>query len=651
MRKIYCTILVIVGLTAISCQPKTEKESKAKKKEDTFAQLDLSVPEWAKDVVWYQIFVERFRNGDTTNDPRPEDIEGSYPGYIPENWKITPWTQDWYKEDEYFASIDTSKTDFGGNKIQHFGQKVQLRRYGGDLQGVIDKIDYLDSLGITAIYFNPLNDAPSMHKYDARNWRHIDRNFGPTPQKDAETMAAETPDDPTTWKMTGADKMFVKLVKKLHERGIRVIIDYSWNHTGHTCWAFQDLKEKGSASKYADWYIVKSFDNPETEENEFSYKGWFGVHELPEIKETVKHESNIIQAYEGNLFSKAVKNHIYNVSKRWLDPNGDGDISDGVDGFRLDVAAEIGLEFWREYRQFVRNINPKAYLLGEVWWEKWPEKLIDPEPFLKGDVFDAVMNYRWYKAAREFFNRSPKEIPVSQLVENLQSLMSNLSKEHNYAMMNMSASHDAPRILTSLYNKNKYKFHTKPQDNKEYKINKPDKETYKTLKLMLVHQFTYIGAPQIWAGDEMGMWGADDPSTRKPLIWSDLNFEPETRHPLALKRPTDEVKFNEKLFSFYQKLIKIRKKNPVLTKGDMEYILVDDKNKTLAYSRFNKKQEEVVAIFNTSSEEKTIKIPLKTKQGYYDALAGLKTKQEKDNLIQITIPARNSAILIAKTDK
>ena len=123
-------------------------------------------PEWSRDAIWYQIFVERFENGDSKNDPRPIDMEGSYPGFVPAGWKITPCGHDWYEQESW-----ARKTDGDFHKL------VAARRYGGDLQVVLNKLDYLQDLGITAIYFNPLNDAPSLHKYDARNYRHIDRNF------------------------------------------------------------------------------------------------------------------------------------------------------------------------------------------------------------------------------------------------------------------------------------------------------------------------------------------------------------------------------------------------------------------------------------------------------------------------------------------
>ncbi len=565
---------------------------------------------WASEVVWYQIFVERFRNGDPTNDPTAEDIEGSYPGFVPENWQVTPWTQDWYSDDVYFPDLEKGK-DWFGNPVRSFGSKSQLRRYGGDLQGVLDQIDYLDSLGITAVYFNPLNDAPSLHKYDPRYWRHVDRNFGPDPRGDVKIIESEVNDDPTTWKFTQADKMLLKVIEEMHDRGIRVILDYSWNHTGHRFWAWLDLVEKQQASKYKDWYWIKSFDDPETEVNEFDYQGWFGVKDLPEIRETayMNHSEKVVIDTTGDIYSQAVKNHIFNVTKRWLDPNGDGDPSDGIDGYRLDVAAEMPFEFWRAFRKVVREINADAYLLGEVWWEQWPDKLLNPAPFLKGDVFDSPMNYRWYRSARKFFSGDPKKLKVSDFVDSLALIQKDIRKQNNYAMMNLNGSHDSPRVLTSLFNKNRYKVHAKPAQDSTYKIHKPDSITIQTLKLLLAHQYTYIGAPHIWAGDEMGMWGADDPSGRKPFIWPDYVFEDEETHPLGQKRPTDKVEFNRDLFFTYKHFISIRNNHPVLRNGDIEFLKADDEKGVLAYRRYNK-EAEVITIINNSNQHQNISLNL-----------------------------------------
>jgi len=604
-------------------------------------------PAWAKEVVWYEIAVERFRNGDSTNDPTAKDIQGAYPGFVPDGWSVTPWTHDWYEEDAYMANIK-NQTDFNGNVLTKFVDKVQMRRYGGDLKGILDKMDYLDSLGVTAIYFRPLNDAPSLHKYDARNWRHIDRNFGPDPKMDSETMASEIPDDPSTWKWTEADKMFLKVIDEFHKRGIKVILDYSWNHTGLTFWAWQDILKQQEKSKYKDWFWIDEFDNPNTKSNEFTYHSWAGVHELPEIRETQRKDLSVkVQAIEGNIYSEAAKQHIFNVTHRWLDPNGDGDPSEGVDGYRLDVAAETPLGFWRDFRKQVRDINPNAYLLGEIWWEEWPDKLLDPEPFLKGDIFDAVMNYRWYRSARHFFNASPNKIPASELIDSLNRFRSNIRNENNHAMMSYYGGFDTPRILTSLFNKNKYKFECKVHENPDYKIHKPDAATHQTLKLLLAHQYTYIGAPHIWAGDEMGMWGADDPSTRKPLIWPDYTFEDEKAHPLGMDRPKDKVEFNHELFQYYYKLIQIRKENPMLIDGDIEFLRLNDAEDVLAYRRFDS-DNEIIAVFNTNFNTKKIMISIKNDRKYRDILNSSKVDIVADRLT-IELPARTSAVL--KVDK
>ena len=560
-------------------------------------------PAWAEEVIWYQIFVERFHNGDTSNDPRPVDIAGAYANPLPANWMITPWGQDWYADDNYFPALDSVK-DWHGNPINTFDAKLQFRRYGGDLAGVLQKLDYLDSLGVTALYFNPINDAPSLHKYDARNWRHIDINFGPSPDADKEIIAQEDPADPNTWRFTSADSLFLKLIDAVHQRGMRLIIDYSWNHTGNEFWAWQDVLEKQEASAYRDWYWVKNWDNPTTDSNEFDYRGWFGVATLPEIKETqaLDHTADI-QAFEGNVYSEAVKDHIFTVTKRWLDPNGDGNPEDGVDGFRLDVAAEIPLGFWRDYRKVVKELNPQAYLIGEVWWKKFPHDLLNPAPYLKGDIFDAVMNYRWYRAARSYFNPAPDSSGSKDLTDSLISFSRNLRYGSSLALMNVSSSHDVPRLSTSLYNNTLYKFDAKVSQNSQYKINKPDAYTRQKQKALLLHQFTYVGAPQIYGGDEMGMWGADDPDNRKPLIWPELNFEKEAKHPLDLPRPGDVVVFDSTLFNYYRDLISMRRRYQALQKGKLEFLRDFEKQGLLVYER-TWEEEHLLCIFNNTAQPK-----------------------------------------------
>ena len=600
MQHLFTTVLLLLALSA--CQNRSQN----------LANNDTSntPPSWAQTAIWYQIFVERFNNGDASNDPTPETMY-SASNFIPtpDNWTITPWTQDWYKQE-----------DWAQTNVQNFYSNLQLRRYGGDLQGVLDKLDYLQDLGITAIYFNPLNDAPSLHKYDARNYHHIDVNFGPDPQGDMEIIASETPDDPTTWQWTSADLMFLQVIAEAHKRNIRVILDYSWNHTGVEFWAWQDIVKNQDRSKYKDWYIINSFDDPATPENEFAYEGWLDIQSLPaltKIDTPLEHKTG--HPYEGNLHPQ-VKEHVFAVTQRWLAP--DGDVSKGLDGYRLDVADHLPMGFWREYHQFVKSINPEAYLVGEIWWEEWPDKLMNPVPYVNddvsGDVFDAVMFYQIYRPARYFFALTDFEIDAAQLVDSLNFQWNRISDATARGMMNTAATHDTPRLLTSFANKGKYKYQAKPSDNPDYITGKPNEETYQRVKLYLLHQFTNVGAPHIWNGDEMGMWGADDPDCRKPLWWPEYDFEPENIHSIfKVEKEYVPVGFNTDLHQYYKQMTKLRNNNPVLSTGKLEFVKAE--GKLLAYTRTSD-DAQVLVVLNAGDE--AVKYHLPQGKQYKDLLTG-----------------------------
>lgn len=592
MRKSSILISIIAVLIISSCST-TQKPEKTN-----------LPPEWAKNQIWYQIFVERFNNGDTTNDPTPENIYASTNFQeVPEGWSVTPWTHNWYETEGWSDSINGD-----------FYAKLQYRRFGGDLQGVMDKIDYLDDLGITAVYFNPINDAPSLHKFDARNWRHIDVNFGPDPVGDNLIIASEDPGDSSTWKWTSADKLFLKLVDELHKRGIRTIVDYSWNHTGAEFWAFQDVVKNQQNSKYKDWYRIKEFDNPDTPENEFEYEGWANLASLPEIEKVdVTTERHHGKPYEGNI-NEGAKQHIFEVSKRWLAPN--GDLSKGIDGYRLDVADQIGLGFWRDYHDYIKSVNPNAYLIGEIWWEKWPDKLMDPTPYMNGDIFDAVMFYHLYRSERMFFANTDKKLDAAQLEDSLVSIWGRHDKPMQYSMMNTAATHDTPRLLSSFDNKGGYKVWAKPNDDSTYQTGKPSPETYQRAKLYLMHQFTIPGGPQIWNGDEMGMWGADDPDCRKPLWWPEYDFDDEYRNNFQDGEKTyDKVGYNKEHHDFYKKIIKIRRDNPVLATGDIEFLQAEG-NK-LMYKRFDD-DDEIIVIFNLEDDSQVFDLPTRNYENLMD---------------------------------
>jgi glycosidase len=595
--------------------------------------VNLEVPAWAGDVIWYQVFVERFRNGDPSNDPIAHDIEGVTDERPPDGWRPTPWSRDWYRQEPWAAA--TGK-DFYGT--------AQFRRYGGDLRGVLDRLDYLQGLGVTALYLNPVNDAPSLHKYDARNYHHIDRNFGPDPRGDEARMAAEDPADPATWGWTAADSLFLALVREVHRRGMRIIMDYSWNHTGITFWAWRDVLAHQRASRFADWYEIERFDDPATRDtNEFQYRGWAGVPWLPEWKKVGRPPGQTHGPIEGSLVP-GVRDLVFNVTRRWLDPNGDGDPSDGVDGFRLDVAEMVPLGFWRDYRRFVRSINPEAYLVGEVWWQEWPDRLWDPAPWLQGDVFDAVMNYRWYTPTRSFFAGAPPALTASAYAASLDSLAVGIGPAQRRAMMNLTASHDTPRFSTSVYNPGRYKYRNTPREDPGYRIDRPDERTRRVQLLILVQQFTYVGAPHIWNGDEVGMWGADDPDERKPLVWADLRSDDETTHPFGRPRRHDKVAPDTALFRVYRELIALRRQHlRLFVDGSLSWLRTDDAGGLLAYERVLGDQRAIVA-FNVS--DAPLEVSIAADGRYRLAFPAGEAVTVSDGTLRAQLPPRAARIWI-----
>lgn len=531
----------------------------------TFSQKDISiVPEWAKTVVWYQIFPERFCNGDTTNDPTPFDLNGAWPFFIPDNWQVHPWTSDWYK-------LQPWEKENGHDFYWNAG----LRRYGGDLQGIIDKLDYIQGLGITAIYLNPVFESPSLHKYDASMYHHIDNNFGPNPDLDTEIWKQENPEDPSSWQWTSADSLFLQLIQECHERNINIIIDGVFNHVGTTFWAFQDVIKKQENSKYKDWFVIKQWDDPLTSENEFDYECWAGARSLPEFRE------------DENGLVEPVKNHVFAIVQRWMDPNNDGDPSDGIDGWRLDVAEKVNIKFWQEFRTWIRAINPEAYTTGELWWEDWQNNImVNAAPWLVGKAFDACMNYRFADAVKEFVIDKENKISASEFVDSIYSYMNDYPKENVYVLQNLMDSHDVDRLASQIINPdNWYDHEANVGQNPDYDVRKPNTEELIIQKFIIGIQMTLPGAPMIYYGDEAGMWGGDDPDCRKPMVWPDLTYEPEISHPFNKPRPEDEVNFNQDLFDWYKKIIQIRNENLVLSLGDINFFLIDDEKQILGYER------------------------------------------------------------------
>lgn len=578
-------------------------------------------PDWAYDAVWYQVFPERFRNGNPSNDPTLEDTRGSWPHDMNSPYQVHPWGSDWYQLLDYERASE-----------KPFWWCVQRRRYGGDIQGIIDQLDYIQSLGVNALYLNPVFMAPSLHKYDGVVYHHIDPTFGPDPEGDRALMAQENFLDPSTWAWTAADKLALDLIRKCHERGIRVIFDGVFNHIGIQNPAFQDVKKNQAASPYADWFDITSWEDPE-KGTAFDYTGWFGVRELPEWRED---ENGIVAG---------PRQYIFDITRRWMDPNGDGDPSDGIDGWRLDVAFCVKHAFWKAWRKHVKSINPEAYLTAEI-----VEPPKDQLAYLAGDEFDAVMNYNFAFACAEFLVDEKNRITATEFDQRLRELREAYDPCVSYVQQNLFGSHDSNRLASHIVNRDRFRYRlwgdafnkSKVETNPEYDPRKPNAEEIAIQKLFVVFQMTYLGAPMVYYGDEVGMWGANDPCCRKPMVWDDLEYDDEMYLPDQNRRPVrDKVEQDKDLLEHYRKCIALRNGQAALRRGSFETLLMDDTNSLYGFTR-SLGNEAIHVILNNSAE--TQAVPTALEGTFMDLLSGQVTG-DKGQPLTLSLPPRSAAVL------
>ncbi|MBP7867950.1 MAG: alpha-glucosidase C-terminal domain-containing protein [Acidobacteria bacterium] len=581
------------------------------------------VPAWAREAVWYQIFPERFRNGDPGNDPRVEDQDGAYPHDITSPWQLHPWTADWYALQPYERK--------NGKDIWY---NLQRRRYGGDLQGVLDRLDYLQRLGVNALYLNPVFDSPSSHKYDGCSWHHVDPTFGPDPAGDRKRIAAEDPADPKTWAWTAADRLLLKLVREVHRRGMRLILDGVFNHLSTRSWPFRDLVKRGKASPYADWFNVTDWDQPGPLGVPFSYAGWFGVAELPEIRQD-----------EGGTV-EGPRRYVFACTRRWMDPDGDGDPSDGIDGWRLDVAFCIRHPFWKAWRTLVKSVNPRAYLVAEV-----VDTPAATAPYVQGDEFDAVMNYNFTFACWQFFIEGPRRIDAKAFDTQLRTLREAFPPCVGAVAQNLLDSHDSTRMASHVVNGPHLFFEKWGEyyglskgDNPRFDTRRPTADERKLQLLAVAFLMTYPGAPMVYYGDEAGMWGANDPCCRKPMVWDDLRYAPEAVLPGGGPRPkADPVAFDRAVFETFRELIRLRRAHPALREGDFRALRAGDDG-VYAFSRAAG-GERVVVVLNRDAEARTV--TLEGVSGRFRELYGPRgpAPRVSGGKLTLTVPARSARIL------
>jgi cyclomaltodextrinase len=459
--------------------------------------MNIKTPDWVKDAVFYQIFPDRFARSERV--PKPSNLE--------------PW--------------DSPPTVYGFK--------------GGDLLGVAEHLDYLQELGVNALYFNPIFQSAANHRYHTYDYYQVDP-------------------------ILGGNEAFGRLLDAAHLRGVRIVLDGVFNHASRGFYQFYHTLENGSDSPYLDWF---HFDEERLEAGErlegyppleeeqdwsrtqrgleqYGYRCWRDLPALPKF----------------NIHTEAVRRFLFDVGRHWIEF--------GVDGWRLDVPHEIDDdEFWREFRRVVKEADPEAYIVGEIW--------DDAHRWLQGDQFDAVMNYIFSRACLGFFGGESLDVgqrpggyqlnrmKAGEFANEVDDLLELYDWQVSLVQFNLLGSHDMPRFLTLV---------------------RGDKDA---LKLATLFQMTFPGAPCVYYGDEVGMEGGKDPDSRRTFRW-------------------DQDRWDENLLTFFRRAIALRHEHPVLRYGRYVRLYADDRQNVFAFARRGE-QETVVVVLNNGTDSYELDLP------------------------------------------
>ena len=506
------------------------------------------VPAWAKGAVMYQIYVDRFCNGDKSNDVET----GEYHYIGDKTVKVTDWNK-------YPAQMG----------VREF--------YGGDLQGVLDKMDYLQDLGVDVIYFNPLFVSPSNHKYDIQDYDHIDPHFGKIVDDRGELLKEGEYENRLATKyinrvtnkanLEASDALFAKVVDEAHKRGMKVIMDGVFNH----CGSFNKWIDRERIYENAEGYAKGAYVAQDSPYNSYfhfyegnrwpynpTYDGWWGHDTLPKLN------------YEG---SKELTDYILYIGKKWVSP------PFNADGWRLDVAADLGHSpeynhnFWKQFRKAVKEANPNAIILAEHYG--------DPKSWLRGDEWDTVMNYdafmeplTWFLTGMQKHSDDYREDLLGNADCFFQAMTHHGSSFTNGSLqvaMNELSNHDHSRFLTRT-NRKVGRTNTLGPEAANEGIDKS------VLREAVLVQMTWPGAPTIYYGDEAGVCGFTDPDNRRTYPWG---------------------REDKELIQFHKDMIHVHKTCKELLTGSLKHV-VSDYN-VIGYGRFNKDAQTLVVVNNNDS--------------------------------------------------
>lgn len=464
---------------------------------------EFQVPGWAGKSVFYQIFPDRFANGDKSNDPV----------------NVTPWDS------------EPTYSNFTG----------------GDLAGVSKNISYLKNLGISGIYFNPIFKSPSNHGYETTDYLSIEPRLGTNTQ-------------------------FIQLTSDLKKAGIRTVLDGVFNHTSTDFQQFADIRKNGKESKFLNWFYINSF--PVVRQPNPPYEAWAGYESMPKL----------------NILNPETTNFILGASDYWINKA-------GIDGWRLDVANEIPMDFWRKFRTHIKSQNQDTWILGENW--------SDSSAWLQGDQWDSAMNYPFRGAILEHiaYGKSNAHQFLDQLMDSYLLYGPQVSRN----MFNSLGTHDTPRFLN--------------QCNEDTAL----------ARMGAVALFAWPGVPCIYYGDELGMTGGVDPDNRRGMRW-DLN--------------TDKNEFK----SLYQRLISVRKNCKALQSGEPVPLLAENRIQVSAFARTGQ-NDFAIAVFNRSSDVQEVELDLKqlkapTSTPLVDVVSGKAMSFSGDTRLRLRLPAKSACLVV-----
>jgi glycosidase len=517
---------------------------------------DFETPDWMKNAVVYQIFPDRFYNGDDRNDPQPSDPMVYGNDVLVKSWGELP--EGYCRAYEGFTCDEWP-----------YGRDF----FGGDLQGAKEKLDYLEDLGVTAIYFNPIFQSPSNHLYDTTDYYQIDPYFG-------------------------SIGTYRSLVSEAQRRGMQVILDGVFNHTSSDSIYFdkesgypKDGAYESQDSRYYDWYTFYEWPD--------SYNSWWGFDTLPVLTEIPE-----------------VRDFIYgdprSVARHW--------IRLGASGWRLDVAPDKSHEWWQEFRPRVKDGDPNAVIVGEIW--------DDASPWILGDQLDSTMNYRFRRALLGFINGDSSDpnqgfvrgLNPDQFESVLQSIKEDYPPPAFEAAMNLVGTHDTQRILWALTPG------ARNRAEKEFDVANLAEGKAK-LKLLAIMQMTMPGAPTVYYGDEVGLTGDTDPDDRRPFPWDSMDTE---------------------MLGHYQALIGLRNGHSFLRTGSFDRLYTHNDDGTYAYGRKDASGAAVVAVnSDTAAHNLTIDLAGYIPEGTVltDALGG-GTHTVTGGQITVSVAGRWGAILV-----